>query len=152
VYHREVQQCYRGYLKEAHEEIVITLLLVNDDLLVRQGLRLWLERASDITVVGEASTGTEAITLAQVLHPDVVLMDISLSTRDGIAATAALRASVPHSALVLLSLHDDVHMQARVRVAGEVTWVGKLEGVKALLAAIREAGRQGRGFPPERNA
>jgi len=151
VYHREAQRCYRGYLKDVHEEIAITLLLVTDDLLVRQGLRLWLERASDITVVGEASTGAEAITLAQVLHPDVVLMDISLSSRDGMAATAALRASVPHSAFVLLSLHDDVHLQAQVRAAGAVTWVGKQEGVKALLAAVREAGRQERGFPPERN-
>ncbi len=69
---------------------MITLLLVDDDPLVRQGLRLWFERAPDITVVGEASNGSEAIALAQALHPNVVLLDISMPSRDGIAATAAL--------------------------------------------------------------
>ncbi len=113
---------------------------LDDEPWVRQGLRIWLGRASDITVVGEASTGAEAITLAQAHHPHVVLMDISKPTLDGIAAIAAIRASVPHSAIVLLSLHDDVHMQARAHAAGAVTLVGKQEGVKALLAAIRQAG------------
>ena len=130
---------------------MITLLLVDDEPLVRQGLRILLERASDITVVGEASDGGEAITLAQALHPDVVLMDISMPTIDGIVATAALRASVPHSAIVLLSLHDDATMRARARAAGAVTLVGKQEGVKRLLAAIHRAGKQGPESPQERN-
>jgi len=84
-------------LKDMHEEIMITLLLVDDDPLVLQGLRLWFERTPDITVVGEASNGSEAIALAQALHPNVVLLDISMPSRDGIAATAALRASAPQS-------------------------------------------------------
>ncbi len=62
---------------------MITLLLVDDDHLLRQGLRLWLERAPDITVVGEASTGAEAMTLAHTLQPDVVLMDLSKPTMNG---------------------------------------------------------------------
>jgi DNA-binding NarL/FixJ family response regulator len=127
------------------EEIMITLLLVDDDPLVRQGLRLWFERAPDITVVGEASNGSEAIPLAQALHPNVVLMDISMPSRDGIAATAALCASVPHSAVVLLSLHYDANLQTYAHAVGAVTLVGKQEGVKALLGAIREAGKQ----PPQ---
>ena len=125
---------------------MITLLLVDNEPLVRQGLRMWLERAADITVVGEASTGAEAIALAPALHPDVVLMDISLPTIDGMTAAASLRASVPHSAVVLLSLYDDAAMRARARAVGAATLVGKQEGVRALLAAIREAGRQGRGW------
>lgn len=123
---------------------MITLLLVNDDPLLRQGLRRWLERAPDISVVGEASTGTEAITLAHTLQPDVVLVDLSMPTTDGIATTTGLRASAPHSAVVLLSLYDDPTLRARAHAAGTVRVVGKQEGVKALLAAIQEAGRQGR--------
>ena len=123
---------------------MITLLLVDDEPLVRRGLHTLLERVGDIRVIGEASNGADAITLAQALHPDVVLMDISMPTRDGIAATAALRASVPQCAVVLLSLYDDATMRARAHAAGAVTLVGKLEGVMVLLTAIREAGGKGR--------
>lgn len=128
---------------------MITLLLVDDEALVRYGLRMWLERVADITVIGEASNGAEAVALAQALQPDVVLMDISMPGADGIAATAVLRASVPHCAIVLLSLQDDATMRARAQVAGAVTLVGKQEGVKSLLAAIRAAGGEGRASPGE---
>ena len=123
---------------------MITLLLVDDEPLVRQGLHTWLERVGDIRVIGEASNGAEAIELAQALHPDVVLMDISMPAPDGIAATAALRASVPKCAIVLLSLSDDASMRARAHAAGVATLVEKQEGVRTLLAAIREAGGKGR--------
>jgi len=123
---------------------MITLLLVDDEPLVRQGLHTFLEREGDIRVIGEASNGAEAIALAQALHPDVVLMDISMPAPDGIAATTALRASVPQCAVVLLSLYDDASMRARAQAAGAATLVGKQEGVRALLAAIREAGGKGR--------
>ncbi|HEX6553271.1 MAG TPA: response regulator transcription factor [Ktedonobacteraceae bacterium] len=128
---------------------MITLLLVEDEPLVRYGLRMWLERVADITVVGEASNGAEAVALAQVLHPDVVLMDISMPTIDGIAATEALSALVPSCVVVLHSLYDDVTMRARAHAAGAATFVGKQEGVKVLLAAIREAGGRGRASPQE---
>jgi len=127
--------------------MMITLLLVDAEPLLRQGLRVWLERARDIRVIGEASTGTEAITLAQALHPDVVLMDISMPILDGIATTAALCAAVPHSAVLLLSLYDDRALRTRAHAAGAVRLVGKQEGVKALLAAIREVGRPEREPP-----
>ena len=93
---------------------MITLLLVDDEPLIRQGLHTLLERVGDIRVIGEASNGADAITLAQALHPDVVLMDISMPAPDGIAATAALHASVPQCAVVLLSLSDDASLRARV--------------------------------------
>ena len=122
---------------------MITLLLVEDELLVRHGLRMWLEREANVTVVGEASDGAEAITLAQALLPDVVLMDISMPTMDGIAATDALRITVPHSAVVLLSLYDDATTRARAYAAGVVAFVGKQEGVRALQAAIQQVGQIG---------
>ena len=122
---------------------MITLLLVEDELLVRHGLRMWLEREANVAVVGEASDGAEAITLAQALLPDVVLMDISMPTMDGIAATDALRVVVPHSAVVLLSLYDDATTRARAYAAGAVAFVGKQEGVRALQAAIQQVGQIG---------
>jgi DNA-binding NarL/FixJ family response regulator len=125
---------------------MITLLLVEDELLVRQGLRMWLEREADIRVVGEASDGAEAIALAQALQPDVVLMDISMPTMDGITATAALHAAVPRSAVVLLTLYDDATTRARAYAAGAAAFVGKQDGVRALHAAIRRAGRQRRAL------
>jgi DNA-binding NarL/FixJ family response regulator len=131
-------------LYDEDEETMITLLLVDDEPLVRQGLHTWLEQVGEIRVIGEASNGAEAIALAQALHPDVVLVDISMPTTDGIAATAALRASVPHCAVVPLSLYDDATMRARAHAAGAVTLVGKQEGVRALLTAIHEAGGKGR--------
>ncbi|MEO8957143.1 MAG: response regulator transcription factor [Ktedonobacteraceae bacterium] len=123
---------------------MITLLLVEDELLVRYGLRMWLDREANVTVVGEASDGAEAITLAQALLPDVVLMDISMPTMDGIAATDALRVMAPRSAVVLLSLYDDATTRARAYAAGATAFVGKQEGVKALQAAIQQAARQGK--------
>ncbi|HZT99295.1 MAG TPA: response regulator transcription factor [Ktedonobacteraceae bacterium] len=123
---------------------MITLLLVDDDPMVRQGLRMLLGRQATITVVGEATDGAQAITLAHALQPDVVLMDLSMPTMDGIKATAALRAAVPDTAVVLLSLYDEETMRARAYAAGAVAFIGKQEGVRALLAAIRQAGRQER--------
>ena len=121
---------------------MITLLLVEDELLIRQGLRMWLDRTLDLTVVGEASNGADAMTLAQALHPQVVLVDLSTSPTEGITATAAIRRVVPESAVVLLSMRDDSTMRAQAKAAGAFTFVGKYEGVKALLAAIHEAGKQ----------
>lgn len=123
---------------------MITLLLVDDDPMVRQGLRMLLAREATITVVGEATDGAQAITLAQALQPNVVLMDLSMPTMDGMKATAALRAAVPDTAVVLLSLYDEEIMRVRASTAGAVAFIGKQEGVRALLAAIRQAGRQER--------
>lgn len=123
---------------------MITLLLVEDELLVRHGLRMWLDRETNVTVVGEASDGAEAITLAQALLPDVVLMDISMPKMDGIAATDALRVMAPSSAVVLLSLYDDATTRARAYAAGATAFVGKQEGVKALQTAIQQAASQGK--------
>ena len=68
-------------------------------------------------------------------------MDLSVPPMEGIAATAALRAAVPQSAVVLLSLHDDATRRAQARAAGAYAFVGKQEELRVLLTAIYEAGR-----------
>ncbi len=93
-------------------------------------------------VVGEASTGREAFTLAQTLTPDVVLMDIEMPGMDGLEAAAALVTVVPQSAIVILSIHTDRQTRMRAQAAGAVAFVEKRGTTDTLLAAIRQAAGQ----------
>ncbi len=118
---------------------MIRLLLVDDQPAVRRGLGLRLVLEPDMLVVGEASTGREALTLAQKLSPDVVLMDVEMPDMDGIETTAALRATAPQSAVVMLSIHADTLTRTRAQTAGAVAFVEKRGIIQDLLAAIRQA-------------
>jgi len=98
---------------------------------------MWLELEVDLVVVGEASTGAQAIVLAEELRRDVVLMDAEMPDMDGVATTAALRAVVPASQVVVLSLHADAPTRARALAAGAAAFVGKGTGETELLATLR---------------
>ena len=99
-----------------------------------------LELEPDMAVVGEAGDGATGLALARAIHPTVVVMDIAMPIMDGLAATAALSATVPDSAVVIHSLHDDRATQERARVAGASAFVSKHRLDLPLLAAIRQAG------------
>ena len=120
---------------------MIRLLLVDDQPAVRRGLGMRLHMEPDIQIVGEASTGKEALSMAQALTPDVVLMDVEMPEMDGIEATAALSAAVSTSAVVILSIHDDAQTRGRAQAAGAVAFVEKRGATDHLLAAIRQAVR-----------
>jgi DNA-binding NarL/FixJ family response regulator len=124
---------------ERDEGGMIRLLLVDDQPSVRQGLRMRLTVEPDMTVVGEASTGREALILVQQLAPDIVLMDVQMPEMDGIAATAEMRASTPQSAVVMLSISDDVSTRARAQAAGAAAFVHKSGAIELLVATIRQA-------------
>jgi DNA-binding NarL/FixJ family response regulator len=96
-----------------------------------------LELEPDMSVVGEAGSGEEAISLAQALHPDVVLMDVRMPGTDGVSATETLRATVSQSAIVILSLYDDAETQARAEAAGAAAFVAKHQMRAKLLATVR---------------
>ena len=117
----------------------IRLLLVDDQPAVRRGLRMRFALEPDLEVIGEAGDATEAISLAQTLGPDVVLMDVDMSDIDGILAIAMLRQVAPHSTVVIFTLYDDAAMRARVRGAGAAAFVAKHQTEEALLVAIRRA-------------
>jgi DNA-binding NarL/FixJ family response regulator len=120
---------------------MIRLLLVDDQSTVRRGLVMRLHMEPDIQIVGEASTGREALRLARDLKPDVVLMDVEMPEMDGIEATTALRLAVSQSAVVILSIHDDAQTRGRAQAAGAVAFVEKRGATDSLLAAIRQAAR-----------
>jgi DNA-binding NarL/FixJ family response regulator len=128
--------------EQIDEDIMIRLLLVDDQPVVRRGLRVRFQLEPDMQVVGEASTGREALILAQALSPDVVLMDIEMPVMDGIEATTALRTVVPQSAVVILSIHNDRQTRMRAQAAGAVAFVEKRGTTDTLLAVIRQAAAQ----------
>jgi DNA-binding NarL/FixJ family response regulator len=118
-------------------DLTIRVLLVDDHAVVRQGLRAFLETQPDISVVGEASNGLEAVATAGELSPDVVLMDLVMHGGDGVSAIRALRQSLPRvRVLVLTSFVDEAHVFAAVE-AGAAGYLLKDVEPEALSAAIR---------------
>lgn len=116
---------------------MITVLLVDDERLVRTGLRMILEGEADLEVVGEASDGAEAVTLARSLQPDVVVMDVRMPRVDGITATRRLVAlDDPPAVLVLTTFDLDEHVYAAL-AAGASGFLLKDSPEEQLLAAIR---------------
>ena len=115
----------------------IRLLLVDDQPAVRRGLRMRFALEPDLEVIGEAGDATEAISLAQTLGPDVVLMDVDMSGIDGILAIAMLRQVAQRTTVVIFTLYDDAAMRARVWEAGAAAFVAKHQTEEALLVAIR---------------
>jgi DNA-binding NarL/FixJ family response regulator len=85
----------------------IRILLVEDHKIVREGTRQLLEQVTDLTVIGEAADGEEAMHLATELHPDVIVMDVRLPKLNGIEVTKAIKARHPNMRILILSAYDD---------------------------------------------
>jgi DNA-binding NarL/FixJ family response regulator len=117
---------------------VITVLIADDQALVRGGLRLIVDAQDDMQVVGEAENGTEAISQARELEPDVVLMDIRMPELDGIAATRELAANGPPAARVLmLTTFDEDQLVYEAMLAGASGFLLKSAPPARLAEAIR---------------
>lgn len=116
---------------------MIRVLLVDDDALVRAGLRLMLGGAVDIEVVGEAADGADVPRLAAAYSPDVVLMDIRMPGVDGLAATEALRGrQQPPEVIVLTTFNTDEHVLRALR-AGAAGFVLKDTAPREIVEAVR---------------
>lgn len=120
---------------------MIRLLVADDEQMVREGLRMALALERDMAVVGEAASGQAALDLAAAINPDVVIMDLEMPNMDGVTATAALRSVAAHSAVVMLSIHNDLVSRERALAAGATAYVDKGAGLERLLEAIRSAAR-----------
>ncbi|WP_422743014.1 response regulator [Micromonospora sp. WMMD754] len=117
--------------------MTIRVLLVDDQPLVRAGLRVLMADAPDLVVVGEAGTGAEAVRSARELAPDVVLMDLRMPGTDGIAATRDIVASGGATrVLVLTTFDDDEHVHAALR-AGASGFLVKDMALEEILGAVR---------------
>jgi DNA-binding NarL/FixJ family response regulator len=123
----------------------IRILLADDHTVIRQGLRLLLERQDDFTVVGEAADGRQAVQIAETTQPDVVVLDLAMPNLNGIEAARQISAKVPNAAIVVLSMHSDESYLLQALRAGAKAYLLKDSADTDLIAAIR-AVRQGKAF------
>lgn len=119
--------------------MTIRLLLVDDHAVVRSGLRMLLASESDVEIVGEAGSGSEAVVAAASARPDVILMDIGLPDMTGIEATRVVKSGFPEIAIVALTIHEDEEYFFRMLDAGASGYVPKRAAPEELLTAIRAA-------------
>jgi two-component system, NarL family, response regulator NreC len=118
---------------------MIRLLIVESQPAVRRGLQMRLKLEPDVTVVGETGDSLAALSQAAVLDPDVILLDLESTAIDTARFIRALRRVAPHSAVVILSLRDDVSSRRRVLAAGADVFVSKHDYGDGLLEALRQA-------------
>lgn len=118
---------------------MVELLIADDIPTVINGLRLRLALEPDLVVVSEATDGHEGLKLAQALRPDMVVMDVAMPGMDGITATQRLRELARGTAVVMLSIHEDVETQTWARQAGAAIFVERQGPADSLVRAIRNA-------------
>ncbi|MBO0781575.1 MAG: response regulator transcription factor, partial [Ktedonobacteraceae bacterium] len=122
-------------------EKTIRLIIADDHLIVREGLRLILEGQPDFTIAADAVDGATAVRLAEELQPDVMLMDLRMPGIDGLQAIEQIRGRWPHIAIVILTTYDDDELMLRGLRAGAAGYLIKDTGREALYHAIRAAAR-----------
>ena len=120
---------------------LITVMIVDDHEMVRRGACSYLEAQPDISVVAQAGSGEEAVTLAQEFVPDVVLMDLVMPGMDGVEATRRVKNASPRTQIIVLtSFHQDEYIFPALQ-AGAISFLLKDVKASELLEAIRRAAR-----------
>ena len=123
----------------------ITILIAEDHTIVREGFRRMLELEGDLEVVGEAQDGRQAVELAKKLHPDVVLMDITMPLLNGLEATRQVIKALPTVKVLMLSAHGDLAYVTNAMESGAAGFLLKQSSADEVYRAIREA-HQGKTF------
>lgn len=115
----------------------IKILIVDDHVLVREGIRSLLENQPDIEILDEATNGNEAIQKTIELRPDIVLMDITMPVMGGIEATIAIKEVVPDTKILVLSVHEEDHYLSEILKAGASGYFIKGGSSSELISALR---------------
>ena len=123
----------------------VRILLADDHTVMRNGLRLLLERQPNLQVVGEAADGRQAVALCETVNPDVVVMDIAMPNLNGIEAARQIVNRNPRTAIAILSMHSDESYVIRALKAGARAYLLKDSAEADLLAAVR-ALTEGKSF------
>jgi len=126
----------------------ITVILADDHTVVRQGLRALLEAEEDMSVVGEAENGRQAVQMIKRLQPDVVVMDIAMPTLNGLEATRQVSRDNPKCKVLVLSSYSDDEYVQQLTDAGAAGYLVKQTAAQDLVAAIREAKKGNAFFSP----
>lgn len=127
----------------------VRILIADDHLIIRQGIRLILETGEDFELVGEAADGAEALRLCRELHPDVVLMDLRMPGMDGITAIERLRIEMPKIGVVILTTFNEDNLMRRGLRAGAKGYLLKDTSRERLFHAIQAAARGETLLAPE---
>ncbi|HEX8917941.1 MAG TPA: response regulator transcription factor [Chloroflexota bacterium] len=127
----------------------VTVILADDHAVVREGLRMVLDAQPDISVIGEAGDGRQALDLAEELRPQVVVMDIAMPNLNGLEATRQIVRRVPGTRVVILTMHDNPQYLLQIVKAGAISCVLKRSAGRELVMAV-EAAAQGQSYfsPP----
>ena len=112
------------------------ILIADDHDIIRTGVRSVLELQGGLEVVGEADSGARAVALARELHPDLVIMDVSMPGMTGIEATTLVLAEAPGTRVLALSMHDSRESMARMLKAGASGYMLKIDAAKEILGAV----------------
>jgi two-component system response regulator NreC len=124
------------------------ILIADDHTIVRDGIRLALERSPEYRIVAEAEDGEQAVELAEQHKPDVIIMDISMPKLNGIEATTILKKENPEVKVVILTVHEDEEYAYQILRAGASAYVVKSAGKSEIIAAINSAMSGERFFSP----
>jgi len=126
----------------------ITILLAEDHMIVREGLRKMLEAEDDFQIVGEAQDGRQAVVQAKKFHPEVVLMDIAMPLLNGLEATRQVLKTVPTTKVIILSAHsDDAYVKSATK-SGAMGFLLKQTSAHVVCRAIREVQKGKTFFSP----
>ncbi len=126
----------------------INIMLVDDHAEIRTVMRENLEYDGDIQVIGEAANGFEALDRFRELHPEVVVMDISMPLMDGVEATSGIMKADPNAKVIIFSGNDDEDSVHAAFAAGAVGYVSKIGGAGIIGDAIRSVHQGNRHFSP----